>query len=124
MGKKTADRIAFEQLSMALDAVVFAAQPGSSPTIVRRILTGLDEHALAIEAVRAATDPIATPRASFDPSDPKIIGRMVAIALLAQPRVPLSSIKPTYGSGVYAIYYEGTHPLYVGISGTERQLCI
>lgn len=49
---------------------------------------------------------------------------MVALALLAQVRVPLNTIEPTYGSGVYAIYYEGDHPLYQAISGTETPIYV
>lgn len=60
----------------------------------------------------------------FDPSDPKTVGRMVALALLAQPRVPLASVEQTYGSGVYAIYYQGDHPFYSAISGTETPIYV
>jgi hypothetical protein len=49
---------------------------------------------------------------------------MVAMALLAQPRIPLADVRPSYGSGVYAIYYEGAHPLYRAISGTETPIYV
>ncbi|WP_448662823.1 Eco29kI family restriction endonuclease [Sphingomonas sp. CJ20] len=124
MANKSPDRIAFDALDAALAAVVHAAEGGAAPAVARRIRKGLADHALAIEAARAATDPIATPRASFDPSDPKVVGRMVALALLAQNRVPLNQITPTYGSGVYAIYYEGDHPFYAAISGTETPIYV
>lgn len=124
MAKKSPDRIAFEALEAALAAVVHAAETGVSPAVARRIRKGLADHVVATEAARAATDPIITPRASFDPSDPKVVGRMVALALLAQVRVPLNKIEPTYGSGVYAIYYEGDHPLYQAISGTETPIYV
>src|SRR4051794_1713247 len=39
------------------------------------------------------------PRTVFDPADPKAIGRMVSIALLAQERVPLQDVRPAYGAG-------------------------
>jgi hypothetical protein len=64
------------------------------------------------------------PQGSFDPADPKAIGRMVSIALLAQPLIPLSRVQPSYGSGVYAIYYRGDHPLYYGISGSETPIYV
>lgn len=124
MAKKSPDRIAFDALEAALAAVVHAAETGVSPAVARRIRKGLADHVIATEAARAATDPIITPRASFDPSDPKVVGRMVALALLAQVRVPLNTIEPTYGSGVYAIYYEGDHPLYQAISGTETPIYV
>ena len=100
MAKKSPDRIAFDALEAALAAVVHAAETGVSPAVARRIRKGLADHVIATEAARAATDPIITPKASFDPSDPKVVGRMVALALLAQVRVPLNTIEPTYGSGV------------------------
>lgn len=124
MAKKSPDRIAFDALEAALAAVVHAAETGVSPAVARRIRKGLADHVIATEAARAATDPIITPKASFDPSDPKVVGRMVALALLAQVRVPLNTIEPTYGSGVYAIYYEGDHPLYQAISGTETPIYV
>lgn len=64
------------------------------------------------------------PRATFDPADPKAIGRMVSIALLAQPLIALEDIQPAYGSGVYAIYYRGEHPLYASISGSETPIYV
>jgi Eco29kI-like restriction endonuclease len=64
------------------------------------------------------------PSATFDPSDPKIVGRMVSLALLAQPLMRLSEMRSSYGSGVYAIYYAGDHPLYAGISGSETPIYV
>lgn len=121
---RSPDRIAFDALESALANVVRVAAEGASPHVARRIRQGLADHVLATETARAATDPIIMPRASFDPSDPKVVGRMVALALLAQVRVPLNSIQPSYGSGVYAIYYEGDHPLYERISGTETPIYV
>lgn len=121
---KSPERQAFEDLEAALAAVVKAAGSISSSTIAKRIRAGLALHAEAIEAARALTDPVKVPRTTFDPSDPKVVGRMVALALLAQPRVPLGTIRPAYGSGVYAIYYQGPHPLYADISGTETPIYV
>jgi len=124
VAKKSEDSLAFESLSRTLAEVVALVDAGVSPPVSRRIRKGLAEHAEAIERARAATDPIRMPLTSFDPSDPKTIGRVVALALLAQARVPLRSIEPAYGSGVYAIYYEGDHPLYRRISGTETPIYV
>lgn len=118
------DRAAIKALAEALEAVLSAAGSNPPQTVVRRIREGLAAHANAVEAARSATDSIRTPRATFDPADPKAVGRMVSIALLAQPLVPLSEVQPTYGSGVYAIYYCGDHPLYVGISGSETPIYV
>lgn len=69
-------------------------------------------------------DPILQPTAVFDPSNPKIIGRFIALALVAQTRAPLAAGEKFYGSGVYAIYYRGSFPLYAPLSGTETPIYI
>ena len=69
-------------------------------------------------------DPIRQPTAMFDPSNPKVVGRFVALAMVAQDRHPLSEIPSAYGSGVYAIYYTGEFPAYARISGTETPIYV
>lgn len=118
------DRIAFAALEAALEQIMAAADGEASPAALRRIRKGLAGHAEALETARGLTDPVRMPRSSFDPSDPKTVGRMVSLALLAQPLLPLGSIEPSYGSGVYAIYYFGDHPLYAAIKGTETPIYV
>jgi len=77
-----------------------------------------------IENARADLDPIKEPGASFDPAHPDTAGRLVALALLAQDKIPMSQIARTYGSCVYAICYTGTHPIYACVSGSETPLYI
>jgi hypothetical protein len=121
---ESADRAAIKALEDALEAVLSAAGNDPPPAVVRRIREGLASHAEAVEAARSMTDPIRMPRATFDPADPKAIGRMVSIALLAQPLVPLNDVHQAYGSGVYAIYYNGNHPLYKDIAGSETPIYV
>ena len=118
------DKAALAALEDALNAVLRAAGNNPPAVVVKRIREGLAAHALSLEQARAATDPISMPRATFDPSDPKVVGRMVSIALMAQPRISLSEVKSAYGSGVYAIYYHGPHPLYKRISNTETPIYV
>ncbi|WP_374368609.1 Eco29kI family restriction endonuclease [Dongia sp.] len=118
------DRAALKALEDALNAVLAAAGDNPPQAVVRRIREGLASHAAALEVARSVTDPIRMPRATFDPADPKAIGRMVSIALLAQPLIPLADVGPAYGSGVYAIYYRGPHPLYAGIAGSETPIYV
>jgi hypothetical protein len=118
------DRAAINALREALAALLTAAGDNPSPTVARRIRKELAAHADAVEAARSTTDPIRMPRTIFDPADPMAIGRMVAIALLAQPLVGLSAIRPAYGSGVYAIYYHGDHPFYADLSGSETPIYV
>lgn len=121
---KSPDRAALSALEEALEAVMRAAGANPPQAVIRRIREGLAAHAEALEAVRAAADPVRIPRSLFDPSDPKTVGRMVSIALVAQPKVRLSDTRSSYGSGVYAIYYSGDHPLYSPISGTETPIYV
>lgn len=121
---KSLDKEALAALDAALETLLVAARADPSPATVRRVRAGLARHFEAVERARSASDPVSTPLTSFDPSDPKTVGRMVSLALLAQPMVPLASVKPSYGSGVYAIYYVGNHPLYARISGTETPIYV
>lgn len=69
-------------------------------------------------------DPIRQPTSIFDPSNPKIVGRFVSLALVAQSRQPLSDIKKFYGSGVYAIYYNGKFAPYAPIAQSETPIYV
>lgn len=77
-----------------------------------------------LESFLNTLDPIRHPTAVFDPGNPKIVGRFVALALVAQSRHPLAKIPRSYGSGVYAIYYNGPFPAYATISGTETPIYV
>jgi hypothetical protein len=98
------------------------------PSISRPAATKAMAELLAltgeIEVTRAGLDPIKEPGASFDPTNPDTAGRLVALALMAQERVPIERIARTYGSGVYAIYYKGDHPAYSFVSCTETPIYV
>ena len=72
----------------------------------------------------ADLDPIKHPGLIFDPSNPNVAGRIVAITMIAQDRKPLANIDRFYGSGVYALYYEGAFPAYRAISGREHPIYV
>ena len=80
-------------------------------------------HAL-VAAVNAQIYPHQMPRGVFDPADPDLFGIVAAIALVHQDREPLNDIIPTYGSGVYAIYYRGDHPLYRVLVKSETPIYV
>lgn len=124
MANSSRDRIALKALDDALAAVMALAAEGHAPATVRRIREDLAKYAVVLETARSRADPIQMPAAVFDPSDPKTVGRMVSLALLAQPLVPLDAVRRAYGSGVYAIYYHGNHPFYEGISGSETPIYV
>ena len=69
-------------------------------------------------------DPIRQPSSVFDPSNPKVVGRFVSLALVAQLRHSLEDIPKVYGSGVYAIYYKGNFEPYRPWSGSETPLYV
>jgi hypothetical protein len=69
-------------------------------------------------------DPIRQPSSVFDPSNPKVVGRFVSLALVAQQKHPLAEIPRTYGSGVYAIYYGGGFEDYRPIANTETPIYV
>lgn len=84
---------------------------------VRAVIADLD-------ALLRDLDPIRQPASIFDPMNPKVVGRFVALAMVAQPRHCLDEVPSVYGSGVYAIYYRGAFPLYASISGTETPIYV
>lgn len=90
----------------------------------RRLREKFDQYVHDLTAYRERLDPVRDPDASFDPANPDTIGRLVVLALLAQDRVPLLELRPTYGSGVYAIYYIGAHPAYAEIAQTETPIYV
>lgn len=120
----TPDKKALEALNEALEALLNATGEVPKQSVARRVRDGLKQHAKAVEAARAQTDPVKLPRSTFDPSEPKTVGQMVSIALLAQPLIPLEEIVPAYGSGVYAIYYTGSNSLYSQIAGSETPMYV
>lgn len=69
-------------------------------------------------------DPVRQPLAMFDPGNPDLVARFVALALVAQSKTPLAEVDEFYGSGVYAIYYRGSFEPYMPISGKEVPLYV
>lgn len=55
---------------------------------------------------------------------PKVVGRFVALAMMAQVRTPLAKIDKFYGAGVYALYYVGKRREYAPLSKTETPIYV
>lgn len=108
-----------ERLAVLKDLLPTLTRPAANKAMAE-LLAVMGE----IESARADFDPIKDPGASFDPTNPETAGRSVALALIAQDKVPLSRIARTYGSGVYAIYYVGDHPAYATVSRTETPIYV
>lgn len=112
-------------LRASLERLAAEASDATLSVPKRRKLEGqIKETIDTLTTLLAKLDPIAQPTSVFDPSNPKVVGRFVALALVAQDRHPLAHIPRTYGSGVYAIYYNGSFPAYQPISGTETPVYV
>lgn len=90
----------------------------------KKITEDVAEIRQQLADVLREVDPIRQPESMFDPSEPSVVGRFVALAMVAQPKVPLGELDRFYGSGVYALYYNGAFPLYERISKTETPIYV
>ncbi|MGF1549854.1 MAG: Eco29kI family restriction endonuclease [Sphingomonadaceae bacterium] len=124
MNQKTLTAQVDELRESIAQIAVAADDPGLSQRKKRNLENQLRELAEELSDLISHLDPIAQPTSIFDPSNPKVVGRFVSLALVAQKRHPLQEIPRTYGSGVYAIYYTGEFPLYAPISRTETPIYV
>jgi hypothetical protein len=114
-----------DMLRTSLEQLIANANDTSLSTAKRRRLETQIKKAIdELTALLVKLDPVAQPTSVFDPSNPKVVGRFVALAMVAQDRQPLSHIPKFYGSGVYAIYYTGSFSAYQPISGTETPIYV
>jgi len=95
-------------------------KPSQRTKLRQAINRTIEELQLTVSSL----DSIRQPPHVFDPSDPDVIGKLIAETLLIQPRHKLSELDQFYGSGVYAIYYRGRFPTYRLIAGTERPIYV
>lgn len=110
-----------DEIRRFVDAATEKALPGA---LRNRVDLALRRLAADVEGALERLDPVALPAVVFDPSNPKVIGRFTALAMVAQDRMPLAEIGKFYGSGVYAIYYRGAYGPYAPVSGTETPLYV
>jgi len=90
----------------------------------RKLLQSIAAMQETLDKLTRELDPVRLPVSFFDPTEPRLIGHFVALALIAQDRRPLQDIGKAYGSGVYAIYYTGQDEPYTPISGTETPVYV
>lgn len=101
------------------------AEASELPTVqAKRIRKTISEAYKKLHKVIEDLDPIKHPGFVFDPSNPGVVGRVAGIAMIAQPRKVLANVERFYGSGVYAIYYNGNFPAYKGISKKEHPIYV
>lgn len=77
-----------------------------------------------LKALSSEIDPVRMPQLVFDPSEPSVIGRLIALTLLEQPRHALAGVEPFYGSGVYALYHKGPFEAYTPITGSDHPIYV
>jgi hypothetical protein len=90
----------------------------------RRIRERITKAYETLRKVINDLDPVKHPGFVFDPSNPSIAGRIAGITMIAQTRRPLAIVDRFYGSGVYAIYYNGKFPAYKAISEQEHPIYV
>lgn len=119
----------FDQLAASMRQLLTRVPTHSEDLSARRakaLREDLERVAADLRERLAALDPIGQPGSFFDPSDPRIFGVFAAIALVGQDRIPLSSVENVrfYGSGIYALYYNGEFGLYAPISKAEHPIYV
>jgi hypothetical protein len=94
------------------------------PPSAKKIRKTISEAYDRLRKVMEELDPIKHPGFVFDPSNPNVVGRIVGLTMIAQTRKPLANVERFYGSGVYAIYYNGEFPGYAPISKREHPIYV
>ncbi|MFZ4595559.1 MAG: Eco29kI family restriction endonuclease [Verrucomicrobiaceae bacterium] len=97
------------------------------PSNIRRTLRSELEVVVGkLNLISEGLDSVRQPKHVFDPTSPKVIGKIVADTLLLQEREALTTVakQPFYGAGVYAIYYRGKFAAYNPISGIEHPIYV
>jgi hypothetical protein len=117
-----------EQLAAQLKQIsesLAAEEPGQLPAArAKRVRKTITEAYDQLRKVMEGLDPIKHPGFVFDPSNPNVAGRIVGITMIAQDRKPLANLERFYGSGVYAIYYNGNFSAYSGITKREHPIYV
>lgn len=91
---------------------------------LRQLREKIQQSIDALEGLLVQLDPIKLPPHVLDPSDPEVVGKLIAETLLVQDRHALGSVARFYGSGVYALYYSGRFDAYRPVSGTETPVYV
>lgn len=114
-----------EQTAQKIEELRQAVLQGGITAVTRgKLLTSISLMKDSLDALSREIDPVRMPDSFFDPTEPRLIGHFVALALIAQERQALKDLTKFYGAGVYAIYYTGDADLYAPISRTETPIYV
>jgi hypothetical protein len=94
------------------------------PGRLRALKSSIEAAVIRLQTFSKELDPVSQSQYVFDPSNPQVIGELIARTLMLQTPQPLNSIGKFYGSGVYAIYYRGDFPAYAPISGSDTPIYV
>jgi hypothetical protein len=117
--EQLADQIKKLSEEIAEEEATLLAAPSA-----KRVRKTIGDAYEKLRRVMEDLNPIKQPGFVFDPSNPNVVGRIVGITMVAQPRKPLTIVERFYGSGVYAIYYTGDFPVYSAISKREHPIYV
>lgn len=95
--------------------------PTGRATRIRRTIAEVYEK---LRRAAEHLDPVKPPEYIFDPSNPNVMGRFIGITMIAQERRALATVHRFYGSGVYAIYYNGEFSVYAELSKREHPIYV
>ena len=101
-----------------------ATSEGLTETARKKLIEDAHEIQAQLAKLLRAVDPVKLPASVFDPSEPKLVGSFTALAMVAQPKIPLDTVERFYGSGIYALYYKGDFPLYDLIRNKETPVYV
>lgn len=110
--------------SLVEELALRTPEDGLRESELTRARRSLEQARQGLSEVIKELDPVAEPGFVFDPSNPETMGRVIALALVAQPRRPLRELSPFYGAGVYALYYRGSFPAYAPLKGAEHPIYV
>ena len=127
MAKSAKPLSELDQLLAELKSIV-ERLPGAAVVVnkgeAKRAWQALEKTATRFAEMVEHIDPIKRPKSIFDLSNPEIVGRVIALTLIAQERLPLANTAKFYGSGIYAIYYNGDFSPYLMLSKTEHPIYV
>jgi len=96
-----------------------AIRDGVQEARAERLCRELRKLAKIITEMGEIFDPVRAPVGQIELFAPTTIGRLIGQELTKVVRQPLGGVGDFYGSGVYAIYYNGDFPAYAAITRTD-----